>query len=252
MRVRFATLFALVALAAACLAPAGADARSGPLAAKAHNVTPRAHASHHHRKGHKSRAEARRLARSKAARRRRAARRRVARKPAVPTTPAATAPPTGGASTSCTDTDVAPDAVGLAAASAAVLCLVNRERAAHDEVALVSNSKLLAAATAHSADQVAKHYFAHDSLDGRSMVDRVSAAGWSTAGAWRTGENIAWGTGSYATPRHIVEGWMNSPGHRANILDGHFREAGSGVALGTPQRGTVGGATYTLDLGAHG
>ena len=129
---------------------------------------------------------------------------------------------------------------------------MNRERAAAGLAALRLSPQLAAAAAAHSGDMVANHYFSHDSLDGRTMLDRVRAAGWSTSGSWRAGENIAWGSGSYGTPRHIVQSWMNSPGHRANILNAGFREAGSGVAAGAPERVSFAGATYTMDFGAHG
>jgi len=64
------------------------------------------------------------------------------------------------------------------------------------------------------------------------------------------GENIAWGSGSLATPREIERGWMRSPRHRANILSQRFREIGAGVAAGTPER--AGGATYTTDFGTRG
>jgi uncharacterized protein YkwD len=63
------------------------------------------------------------------------------------------------------------------------------------------------------------------------------------------GENIAWGSGPYATPRSIVRMWMYSPGHRANILRASFTEIGIGVALGAPEAGVSGAATYTTDFG---
>ena len=63
----------------------------------------------------------------------------------------------------------------------------------------------------------------------------------------QVGKNIGWGTGSFCSPRGMVRQWMRSPGHRANILNPRARDAGVGIALGTP--GGHGGATYTLDLG---
>ncbi len=60
-------------------------------------------------------------------------------------------------------------------------------------------------------------------------------------------ENIAWGGGSLGTPRSIVGGWMNSTGHRANILNGGLRDSGVGVAVSTPQGGS--GGTYVHDFG---
>jgi len=135
----------------------------------------------------------------------------------------------------------------------AVLCLVNRERARRGRRQLNDAAALRSAAAGHSRDMVARQYFDHDTPNGRDVVDRVMAAHWtSRPSAWRLGENIAWGTGAYATPRRIVALWMSSPGHRDNILDGRFREAGAGVAAGAPQRTRHRGATYTMDFGTRG
>ena len=65
---------------------------------------------------------------------------------------------------------------------------------------------------------------------------------------WALGENLAWGTGRLATPREIMRAWMDSPGHRANIVKRSYREIGIGVVTGVPSdRGA--GATYTADFG---
>ena len=62
-------------------------------------------------------------------------------------------------------------------------------------------------------------YFAHEGRDGSQPAERIRATGYlSGGGAWRIGENLAWGTGDLATPRAIMAAWMHSPGHRANIL----------------------------------
>jgi uncharacterized protein YkwD len=88
---------------------------------------------------------------------------------------------------------------------------------------------LTAAAQAHSADMVARAFYSHTSPEGRQPWDRAAAAG-STR---RTiGENIACGQRS---PAEVVDGWMNSPGHRANILKPDFTHIGVGFAGGGPQ-----------------
>jgi uncharacterized protein YkwD len=100
---------------------------------------------------------------------------------------------------------------------------------------------------------VRSNFFSHDSLGGSSVMDRVKRRGYRSSGGMMVGENIAWGSGSYATPGNIVDGWMRSPGHRANILHRAFREVGVGVALGAPR--PVSGmpaATYTTDFGKRG
>ena len=76
---------------------------------------------------------------------------------------------------------------------------------------------------------VANRYFDHQSRDGRDVVDRIRATGYIPSDRrWTVGENLAWGTGTLATPRNIVAAWMNSQGHRENILRAEFREIGFG------------------------
>jgi uncharacterized protein YkwD len=155
-----------------------------------------------------------------------------------------------GSSEKCPNRNDVPTKATVDEARAAVLCLVNQERADRGKRPLKENEALTRAAGIHSRDMVSRHYFDHNSPGGRDVVDRVMAANWTSRNsAWSVGENIAWGTGDYSTPRKTVIGWMNSPGHRANIL-GNFREAGAGVAVGSP-RGRRGG-TYTLDFGTRG
>jgi uncharacterized protein YkwD len=64
------------------------------------------------------------------------------------------------------------------------------------------------------------------------------------------GETIAWGSGARATPALIVHSWLASPGHRAILLDGRYKDLGVGIALGAPGRGD--GATFTGDFGSRG
>jgi uncharacterized protein YkwD len=94
-------------------------------------------------------------------------------------------------------------------------------------------------------------YFSHDTLQGVGPFQRMLHDGYAARHrACAMGENIAAGTGGYATPAAIVRLWMNSPGHRANILDGRYHDTGIGVAVGFPGvRGS--GGTYTEDFGQH-
>ena len=92
-------------------------------------------------------------------------------------------------------------------------------------------------------------YFEHDSRNGDSFADRIRDTGYlSRASRWVVGENLAWGSGRLATPEAIVKAWMDSPGHRANILSGRYREIGIGLTLGSPRGGD--GATYATEFGA--
>ena len=134
----------------------------------------------------------------------------------------------------------------------AVLCLLNRQRAHHGLRPLRSNTRLRRAAAGHSVSMSRHNYFDHTSPTGSTMTSRIRSTGYTRrARRWSIGENIAWGSGGLATPRQIVRAWMRSPGHRANILNGGFREIGIGIALGTPVRlsAASSGATYTTDFG---
>lgn len=115
---------------------------------------------------------------------------------------------------------------GLAAAGfeTEVIELVNVERAARNLHALSYSEELTVAARLHSQDMAAQNYFSHTSLDGRLFSERIAAAGYEYQSC---GENIAAG---YATPAAVVDGWMNSDGHRANILDPDYCDIGVGYA----------------------
>jgi uncharacterized protein YkwD len=104
-----------------------------------------------------------------------------------------------------------------------VFRLVNEERAAAGLPAYAWDPYLALAAQRHAEDMAAQDYFDHTSLDGRSFSDRTREAGYD--GSPR-GENIARG---YRTPEAVMEGWMSSPGHRANILSAGSNEIGVGL-----------------------
>ena len=134
----------------------------------------------------------------------------------------------------------------------ATLCLLNGERSRRGLPRLRLNDRLSDAANRHSSDMVRRGYFAHDSLTGASFVDRIRRTGYlRSVRAWSVGENLAWGSGNRGTPEQILREWMNSPGHRANILTTRFREIGIGVAAGAPRRVGLPAATYTTDFGAR-
>ncbi len=152
----------------------------------------------------------------------------------------------------CSHTGVQPAAGNLGEVRAAVLCLHNRERAAHGLPLLRENAKLRRAAEGHSSAMVADRFFAHDSPSGADMADRILRTGYARGQGWSLGENIAWGTGSLGTAAEIQRAWMESPGHRANILRRQFREIGIGIAVGAPvDAGGLDGATYTADFGVR-
>jgi len=90
---------------------------------------------------------------------------------------------------------------------------------------LAMEESLRLAARLHSDDMAAQDYFAHESLDGRTVADRVAAAGFTSPGP--IGENILEGT---SNPADAVASWLTSPGHCMNLMDPTFRTTGIGFA----------------------
>jgi uncharacterized protein YkwD len=154
----------------------------------------------------------------------------------------------------CQSASASPASVSKRTAVRATLCVLNAQRARLGVRPLRLDRRLSRAARRHARDMARRNYFSHDSLGGASFVDRIRRAGYlRRARSWTVGENLAWGTGRRSSPRSILAGWMNSPGHRANILNGSFSELGIGLAKGAPIRG--GGrraATYATDFGSRG
>jgi uncharacterized protein YkwD len=133
----------------------------------------------------------------------------------------------------------------------AVLCALNRERANRGLPRLVLSSQLSLAAEHHAVDMVRRQYFAHESPEGRDVVDRLTRVGYIATGWWMVGENLGWGTEELASPQRMTMAWMHSPAHRSNILDRGYRELGIAVVLGVPTAGGGLGATYVTEFGVR-
>ena len=108
-----------------------------------------------------------------------------------------------------------------------VFVLTNQQRLGNGRKVLQHNSKLDAAAKAKLDDLFAQQYFEHVSPDGRGPAEVVIAAGYAYV---RVGENLA--LGNFANDTELVQAWMNSPGHRANILSSGYQELGIAVGQG--------------------
>mgnify|MGYP003557468121 CR=1 FL=1 len=163
--------------------------------------------------------------------------RRRARSPAPAPAPAPT--PTSGGAT-----------CGLPDFQASALARINAYRASGancrsagsfaNAPPLVWESRLAQAATAHSQDMAARNYFSHTSPSGSTMVTRINATGYS----WSTvGENIAAG---YPTVNAVVDGWMASDGHCANLMNPNFKDAALACVASSTSRYR---SYWTLDLG---
>lgn len=109
-----------------------------------------------------------------------------------------------------------------------VTILTSKERTSRGLKALTVNDRLQAMAEAKAKDILAQQYFDHVSPDGRSMVNLAKDAGYSYT---LIGENLA--LGNFGNSAALVRGWMNSPGHRANILQTKFAEIGIATVTGT-------------------
>ena len=152
----------------------------------------------------------------------------------------------------CGPTNGKPSQIGAAAAGQTTLCLLNRQRTDHGLPPLRENRLLTQASLQHSQDMVQRNYFEHTTPDGRTVGDRLLALGYARGTTASSGENIAYGYARESTPAAIVDLWMHSPGHRADILRRTFTEIGIGIAPGAPvlpSSKQSDSATYTTDFG---
>lgn len=132
-----------------------------------------------------------------------------------------------------------------------ILCLLNDQRSRAKRGQLGSDGRLRRAAQRHSAAMVSEGFFAHAAPGARGIVRRVRATGYLRGAVrWYVGENLAWAYGRLSSPAKVVEGWMESPPHRHNLLRGGFDEVGIGIVRGTPTgAGESSGVTVTTDYG---
>lgn len=117
-----------------------------------------------------------------------------------------------------------------------VVILVNEARAKTGVGPLAIDGRLREAARAHSADMARRGFVAHNNPDGKSPAERMRAAGYEQAGA----ENVARGQ---PRPTEVMRAWMNSPGHRANIVNPEFKSIGVGIHMAD------GGPWWTQNFG---
>ena len=162
----------------------------------------------------------------------------------------------GKTGTTDTDSDALPAAgtqgtCGFADFQAEALRLVNQRRAAGAScgtrgsfppaAALTWDSRLANAAYGHSRDMADKNFFSHTGSNGSSASQRVTAAGYTWSAV---GENIAAGYGSVSA---VVDGWMRSDGHCANLMSASYRHMGLACAASA---GSTYGRYWTLNVAA--
>jgi uncharacterized protein YkwD len=104
---------------------------------------------------------------------------------------------------------------------AEIIKITNNVRKKNGLGLLTRNEELCRSALLHTLDMAENHFISHTGTDGSSLKDRVNRIGYN---AYRMiGENLAMG---FSDASMVVDGWMNSPGHRANILKREFNEIG--------------------------
>lgn len=137
----------------------------------------------------------------------------------------------------------------------AIRCFVNKARSRHGLSRIGKNRRLQRAAQKHTRYMVRHHCFSHQCPGEGSLDTRVRSSRYinGKTRSWGYGEDIGAGRKHRGTPRRVFHTWMHSPGHRANILDRDFRDAGVGFVIGLPSKRHARGGTYTVDLGyRHG
>jgi uncharacterized protein YkwD len=166
-------------------------------------------------------------------------------------TSGSTAPVATAKGGGCSLGDKAPWRISQGQARKAVVCLINKKRAKYGRGPLQRNRQLQRAAQRHTNRMEQSGCFSHQCAGEGSLDARLRSTGYlsGSMGSWAYSENIGWGKKRRATPSKIVDAWMKSPPHRANILSGNFKQLGVGMAKGTPQKQNAKGAIYTVDFG---
>jgi hypothetical protein len=134
----------------------------------------------------------------------------------------------------CRGMNTRSEALGPRRTSNVIKCLVDGVRPR----ALRTNRKLVRTASNHGRRMVEARFFSHaDPRTGARVSQRAKSSGYLQGArrGWALGENLAWGRGVASTPASLVRAWLNSPGHRRNIMDRRWRETGVSATLGTPE-----------------
>lgn len=158
----------------------------------------------------------------------------------------ATAAPSATPAPTTTPVPAGCSPAGNAAYENEVVNLINQERQDRGLTPLVQNASLRAAARRHSEDMACNDFFSHTGSDGSTLSSRILAAGYTYSWA---AENIAASSSSNFSPQSVVNMWMNSPGHRKNMLSENAVHIGVGFSFaGDGDSGDL-DAYYTADFG---
>jgi uncharacterized protein YkwD len=165
--------------------------------------------------------------------------------PPLPVPPAAPpADPTGCAGAGASPRSASPEQL-----ERATLCLLNEQRTRRGLAPVRRSARLAAVARRYATTMVRFKFVSHTSPSGTTFADRIRGSGYLRRRPWAVGEVIAWS--ARATPASQVRALMASPPHRHVILTPTYRDAGVGVAVGSPQRG-IGGRHAMVTVGNFG
>jgi uncharacterized protein YkwD len=159
--------------------------------------------------------------------------------------------PAVSAAASCPKATIPPPLISPPDYQASILCLLNAERHDRGLVALGGDAQLAQAAAGHSENMRHLSYFEHTDPDGTTFLQRITTTGYlQGTNTWLVGENLAWGSLLLGTPRALVNAWMHSPPHRANVLESRYRDVGIGAVSGSPNNPLASSAIIvTADFG---
>jgi uncharacterized protein YkwD len=160
------------------------------------------------------------------------------------------AAPYAASSSTCPDANLIPTVKVSKRIDAAVLCLMNQQRALAHRKPLKPSKRLAKAALRHTMSMVAGPFFSHQGPKEPGFASRLKKL--KPPFKSSAAENIGAGTGPYATPAQMVDAWMHSPPHRTNMLSPLYKAAGVGFLPSYPQAGRFSPplATFTVDFGA--
>ena len=136
--------------------------------------------------------------------------------------------------------------VALSSLEQGVLTDINAFRASHGLAPLKLSASLTAAARSHSVQMETDGYFAHNSFDGTAFWKRIQAFYPSSHfGYWSVGENLLWSAPDVDAQKALTM-WENSPEHRKNMLDPHWREIGVSAVHSSSAPGVYSGQSVTI------
>jgi uncharacterized protein YkwD len=137
--------------------------------------------------------------------------------------------------------------------AAALVCDINVFRGREGLRPLRWDWRLWAGAQRLANDMAGRRYFAHVTPEGKRLVDRIMPTGYvPNSPDWLLAENLGFGTNQLSPPLAVALGWMDSPGHRGNLMDPALEDIGVGIAWGALEENGAPGIYYVADFGTRG